>query len=175
MLRHLPCLPGTSIGFSLSGLCLFLLVVSPLGPGVPPGPVEAQNCVGDTLCEPTVRATSRSPGATTSYEVTFVTPVELEPLTGSIIMELDEDSSVPSFHQRLQDSGAVPHRRRSGWRVGQRRIAERPGQSPASYHGQYCPPVEEKQLPGRHSGRRPGDRDLLQRGGHHQPHRGRVL
>lgn len=44
---------------------------------------------------PTVKASSRTPAANTSYEVTFETPKEIEPLTGSIIIELHEDIGVP--------------------------------------------------------------------------------
>ena len=65
------------------------------GPGSPPHPVEAQKCPGDAGCEPTVRALSGSPGARTGYEVTLVTPVDVEPLTGSIVMELDEAIRAP--------------------------------------------------------------------------------
>ena len=92
MLRDLP---SKSIGLSFSSVCLLFIVLSLLGLGGPPGPVEAQNCAGGTVCDPTVRASSRSPGARTGYEVAFVTPVEIAALTGSIVMELDDDIRVP--------------------------------------------------------------------------------
>ena len=51
--------------------------------------------MGSVVCEPEVRPTSRSPGARTSYEVTFETPAEIVPHTGSIVMVLHEDIRVP--------------------------------------------------------------------------------
>ena len=112
MLRHLA---GTCFGLSFVGLCFFFLLVSLPGPGGPPRPVEAQNCTGDTVCEPTVLASSRSPGARTGYEVTFVTPVDIEPLTGSIVMVLDEDIRVP---RSISPSRVRVQYRTAGDRVG---------------------------------------------------------
>ena len=96
MHRRLSDLLVTSIGRSLIGLCLFFLLVPYVSFfGGPSRLVEAANCTGDAVCEPTIRATSRSPATRTGYEVTFVTPVEIEPLTGSIVLVLDEDIRVP--------------------------------------------------------------------------------
>ena len=92
MLRHIP---ATSSGISFTSLCLLYLMVLLPGSGGQPSPVEAQDCPGGTACQPTVRALSRSPGVRTGYEVTFVTPVDIEALTGSIVMELAEDIRVP--------------------------------------------------------------------------------
>ena len=106
MLRHLSDLLTIAIGLSFAGLCLLFLMFASAGPGSPPRPVEAQTCTGDPVCDPNVRASSRSPGARTGYEVTFVTPVDIEALTGSIVMELDEDirapRSISSFRVRVQ-------------------------------------------------------------------------
>ena len=97
MLQHLT---GISIGSLFSSLILVLLVFSLPGSGSPPRQVEAQSCTGETVCEPSVWATSRSPGAGTGYEITFVTPAEIEALTGSIVMVLDEDIRVPGSISR---------------------------------------------------------------------------
>ena len=51
---------------------------------------------GASDCYPTVKPSSRTPAAGTSYEVTFVTPQALAPSTDSIVMVLDEDIGVPS-------------------------------------------------------------------------------
>ena len=87
--------PGASIGLSWASVLLILLVPFIFFFGKLPGPVEAQNCTGDSPCGPTVHASSRSPGARASYEVTFVTPVEIGALTDSIVMELHQDIKVP--------------------------------------------------------------------------------
>ena len=92
MLQHLI---GAFIGSLFCSLGLILLVFSLPGSGSPPSQVEAQNRTGDTECDPTVRPASRSPGARTSYEVTFMTPVEIASHTGSIVMVLHEDIRVP--------------------------------------------------------------------------------
>ena len=111
MLQHLI---GAFIGSLFCSLGLILLVFSLPGSGSPPSQVEAQNCTGDTECDPTVRPASRSPGARTSYEVTFMTPVEIVPHTGSIVMVLHEDIRVP----RSIGSARV----RVGYRSGAERI-----------------------------------------------------
>ena len=111
MLQHLI---GAFIGSLFCSLSLILLVFSLPGSGSPPSQVEAQNCTGDTECDPTVRPASRSPGARTSYEVTFMTPVEIAPHTGSIVMVLHEDIGVP----RSIGSARV----RVGYRSGAERI-----------------------------------------------------
>ncbi len=89
-------LRGAAIPLTLAGLFLLFLTVSLFAIGGRPERVEAQDaCDGSAVCDPTVRATSRTPAADTSYEVTFTTPVSIEPLTGNIIMELHEDIRVP--------------------------------------------------------------------------------
>ena len=76
MLRYLAEHLATYGGPSSSGLCLFsIIVIYMFFFGNPPRPAEAQNCTGSVVCEPEVRPASRSPGARTGYEVTFVTPV----------------------------------------------------------------------------------------------------
>ncbi len=79
-------------GFSLSLLGLLLVVFA--GDGAP---VEAQssNCAGPAPCNVTVSAKSRSPAATTTYEVEFVTPTAIPSLTGAITMELHDEIRVP--------------------------------------------------------------------------------
>ena len=92
----MPGPPRGAIFLTLAALFLLFLTVSLFAIGGRPEKVEAQEqCDGPAVCEPTVRATSRTPAANTSYEVTFRTPAPIEPLTGIIIMELHEDIRVP--------------------------------------------------------------------------------
>ena len=66
--------------------------------------VEAQqsDCNGPSVCRLTIRPDSRTPAARTGYEVTFVTPSELNALTDSIVMVLDEEIGVPRGISSLQ-------------------------------------------------------------------------
>ena len=96
MLRYLAQHLATYGGLSSTGLCLFsIIVIYMFFLGNLPRPVEALNCTGSVVCEPEVRPASRSPGARTSYEVTFETPADIVPHTGSIVMVLHEDIRVP--------------------------------------------------------------------------------
>ena len=89
-------LRGAAIPLTLAGLFLLFLTVSLFAIVGRPERVEAKElCDGPAVCEPTVLATSRTPAANTSYEVTFTTPVEIRAFTGSIVMELHEDIRVP--------------------------------------------------------------------------------
>ena len=76
-----------SLWVTLACLLLFL--------DQPPPASGQESCSGLSVCRPTVAASSRSPGAVTSYEVTFVTPVEVRPLSDTITMELDAGIRVP--------------------------------------------------------------------------------
>lgn len=91
-----PVIPLFLAGFFLVFFFAFLLIV-PVGP---PALLEARtalemDCRDSEDCGPTVKAASRTPAANTSFEVKFVTPVEIQPFTGSIVMELHEDIGVP--------------------------------------------------------------------------------
>ena len=114
MLRRLPVLLATKRGYLLPSLCILFLMLSFFDTGSPTRPVEAENCMGSVVCEPEVRPTSRSPGARTSYEVTFETPAEIVPHTGSIVMVLHEDIRVPQ--------SISPSRVRVGYQSGADRI-----------------------------------------------------
>ena len=85
----LPYCPSIS-GPLFTGVFTFLLCLL-AGSGGPPS-VWAQ----ETVTNVTVESASRSPAAITSYEVAFVTPSEIEALTGSIVMELHPDIRVPA-------------------------------------------------------------------------------
>ena len=74
----------------LTGLFTLLLCLL-VGSGEPHS-VRAQG----TIANVTVESAARSPAARTSYEVTFVTPSDIEALTGSIVMELHQDIRVPA-------------------------------------------------------------------------------
>ena len=91
-----PVIPLFFAGVFLVLFAAFLSIV----PGSPPALLEAQTnpqmeCPDSEDCEPTVEAASRTPAAITSFEVEFVTPVEIQAFTGSIVMELHEDIGVP--------------------------------------------------------------------------------
>ena len=92
---------GPLIPFFFAGVFIVLFVaLLSIVPGSPPALLEAQSdtemeCPGPEASDATVRATSRTPAANTSYEVTFKTPEVIEPLTGGIVMELHEDILVP--------------------------------------------------------------------------------
>ena len=92
---HKP-LRGAAIPFSLAVLVLSFLVLSLFTLTGRPEKVAAQEtCAGPAVCEPKVRAISRSPATNTGYEVTFRTPVEIKAFSDSIVMELHEDIRVP--------------------------------------------------------------------------------
>ena len=114
MLRYLFDQLATCGGYLFSSLCILFLMLSFFSIGNPARPAEAQGCTGEGECDPTVRPSSRSPGARASYEVTFMTPVEMAPHTGSIVMVLHEDIRVP----RSIGSSRV----RVGYRSGADRI-----------------------------------------------------
>lgn len=81
---------------TIFGVVLVALLVSANGLAGGSQPVTAQTvCAGPAVCNPEVSATSRSPAAHTSYQVTFTTPEAIVPLTGRITMELHEDIRVP--------------------------------------------------------------------------------
>ena len=86
-------LRGAGIPLFILGFLLISLSVSVLAMAGGIGPVRAQQ--GESVTNLTVKAFSRSPAARTGYEVTFTTPKHIEPLTGSIVMELHEDIGVP--------------------------------------------------------------------------------
>ena len=81
--------PAHPVIYALLTCILLVLGDTPLA--------EAQDgCSGPWVCHPTVSASSRSPGAGSGYEVTFVTPVAIHALTGSIVMELHQDIRAPN-------------------------------------------------------------------------------
>ena len=89
-------LRGPVIPLFLAGFFLVLFVAFLLTLAVRPEKVEAQEeCPSQIEGSPTVKASSRTPAANTSYEVKFVTPKELAPRVDSIVMELHEDIGVP--------------------------------------------------------------------------------
>ena len=87
------CPPRSIARFSAAVLSLSLLVVTLLAGVGGVEEVEADN--HDRVSEVWIESDSRSPAAQTAYEVTFVTPMALAPLTDSIVMVLDEDIGVP--------------------------------------------------------------------------------
>ncbi len=92
---HKP-LRGASIPLLVAVLVLSFLVLSLSTFASRPEKVAAQEtCAGPAVCNPTVKATSRTPAANTSYVVEFTTPVEIQASTGTIVMELHEDIHVP--------------------------------------------------------------------------------
>ena len=87
---------GATIPLSLVGLFLIILAVSLTAfAGITHTAEAREECAGPAVCDPTVKATSRSPAARTGYEVSFTTPEAIGALTGSIVMELHEDIRVP--------------------------------------------------------------------------------
>ncbi len=89
-------LRGAAISLTLAALFLLFLTVSLFVVGGRPERVEAQvECPSLKEGEPTVKATSRTPAANTSYEVIFVSPCEIGHLDDGIVMELHEDVQVP--------------------------------------------------------------------------------
>ena len=107
-------LRGAAIPLFLAGLFLLLLVFAFATSGRP-ATVEAQtDCQGPEVCETTVKASSRSPAARTSYEVKFKTPTEIAFFSDTITMELHEDIRVPRgiappmvrVQYRLEDDSA---------------------------------------------------------------------
>ena len=86
-------LRGSVISLSILGFLLgaFSYSVIPIAGGT--APVQAQQ--SESVTNVTVRALSRTPAANTSFEVKFVTPVEIQVFSGSIVMELHEDIGVP--------------------------------------------------------------------------------
>ena len=103
-------LPVAAAVFSLFLLTLALLA----GLG---GIVEAEEdesvCPGPAVCTPTLKSSSRTPAAGTSYEVKFDTPKALAPGRDSIVMELHEDIGVPRginpFDVRIRSAnGLIP-------------------------------------------------------------------
>ena len=79
----------------LAGLALFLLA-----PVAWSNWAEAQGeCSGPAVCNAEVLPASRSPGAQTSYKITFASPAEIKFHSDTIVMELHEDIQVPqSIH-----------------------------------------------------------------------------
>ena len=89
-------LRGPVIPLFLAGFFLVLFILSLLTLAGRPERVEAQEeCPSQTQDSPTVKASSRTPAANTSYEVKFVTTKELAPHTDAIVMKLHEDIGVP--------------------------------------------------------------------------------
>ncbi|MDE2940024.1 MAG: hypothetical protein OXR67_14100 [Chloroflexota bacterium] len=87
---------GPEVLFFFAVLVLPFLILSLLTLAGRPERVEAQvECPSPMDGSPTVKASSRTPAANTSYEVKFVTPTAIAPRFDGIVMELHEDILVP--------------------------------------------------------------------------------
>ncbi|MDE2779626.1 MAG: IPT/TIG domain-containing protein [Chloroflexota bacterium] len=91
----LKLLRGAATPLFLAGLVLVLLAAIFAISGQP-ATVEAQDaCQGQQVDVPTVKASSRSPATSASYEVKFKTSSEITFFSDAIKMELHEDIRVP--------------------------------------------------------------------------------
>ena len=109
MLKYLTRVPRPLHLASFS-LAILVAAVWALAAGSPT-PAQAQ----DSQVLPTVEPSTRSPAASSNYEVVFITREAISPLSGRIVMELHEDIRVPRsippngvrVHYRTSDNSGV--------------------------------------------------------------------
>ena len=88
--------PRFRLPLAVAVLSLLLLPLAILSSAGDTANAQAEDtCAGKSVTNPEVEPISRTPAASTSYVVSFVTPCQIEPVAGRIVMELHEDIDVP--------------------------------------------------------------------------------